>query len=107
MITIPMLSLGVVILLAAITILSVVATSGRPSPAAVTFSGTGSCNPYGISSDTLPLGGGEGTLAGDWHSQELTRLSDVEALLDTLEARHVSKTELQINGNNRFTVRWR
>ena len=105
MITLSMLSLGVVILLAAITVLSVVATQ-HPAlqPASV--------NPFGPSiglenSDTLPTSlRGENTLAGDWHTIELNRLSDVEDLLDTLETCH-AQAELEITSNDQFTVRWR
>jgi hypothetical protein len=105
MITLSMLSLGVVILLAAITVLSVVATQ-HPAlqPATV--------DPFGPSigldaSETLPTAmHSEGTLTGDWHTLELNRLSDVEDLMDTLEACH-ARAEVEIAGNERFTVRWR
>jgi hypothetical protein len=105
MITISLLSLGLVILLASVTVLSVIATR-HPAlmPATV--------NPFGPSigvdaADTLNVGShAETTLAGDRQAAELNRLSDVEELLDTLEATH-HRAELEIAGNDRFTVRWR
>lgn len=107
MIALSMLSLGVLILLAAMTAFSVVAMQHSSlQPATV--------NPFGpvlghdTTSETLTNSVScENTLNGDWHSVELHRLCDVEDMLDNLEACHAAKTELEFTANDRFTVRWR
>lgn len=57
--------------------------------------------------DTLTAAG-DTVLADDgWQSVTLARLSDVEDLLDSLEAHHVRHREVRCLGNNAFCVRWR
>jgi hypothetical protein len=57
--------------------------------------------------DTMAGGRSEATLAGDWHEVTLNKLSDVENLLDSLEAQSVAHREMSIVGNDKFLVRWR
>lgn len=45
--------------------------------------------------------------ADDWQTVTLSRLTEVEDLLDTLEAHHVTEREVQTLGNAAFRVRWR
>ena len=107
MITLTMLSLGVMILIAAMTAFSVVATQ-HPSLQPATVNPFGPVFGHDTSSETLPNSlSCENTLNGDWQTLELNRLCDVEDLLDSLEACHASKTELELTSNDRFTVRWR
>lgn len=108
MITLSILSLSIVILLAAITIFSVVVTQ---SPALVPAS-SGTVIGFDFhgrtAADTLELTGhAETTLNGDWNIVNLNRLCDVECLLDSLEASQVNNTEVDFVSNNRFIVRWR
>ena len=42
-----------------------------------------------------------------WSVVTLNRLSDVEDLLDSLEAHHVAEREVRVMGNNSFRVRWK
>lgn len=42
-----------------------------------------------------------------WQVATLHDLSEVEDLLDSLEARHVSQREVRTLSNNTFRVRWR
>lgn len=42
-----------------------------------------------------------------WQVATLTSLSEVEDLLDSLEARHFAQREVRTLGNNCFRVRWR
>ena len=105
MLTISMLSMSLVVLLATITLLSAVTTRQCLQPATVNPFGPMHQNPE---LDTLPNGtASESTLNGDWQSAELSRLCDVEMFLDSLEAKHICRTELELNSNDRFTVRWR
>ena len=43
---------------------------------------------------------------GGWMSAELTRLCDVEDLLDWLEMHGVTEKELHTESQSRFVVRW-
>lgn len=43
---------------------------------------------------------------GEWVSTELTRLCDVEDLLDWLEMHGVTERELHSEPGSRFVVRW-
>ena len=104
MMTLTFITIGMAILMATVTVLNVAATRPSLQPATV--------NPFGPSlndfcADTMPVGSyAEITLTGDWQSVELNRRCDAEALLDTLEANH-HRGELEIVGNDCFTVRWR
>ena len=42
-----------------------------------------------------------------WSVVVLNRLSDVEDLLDSLEAHQVCEREVRVVGNNNFRVRWK
>ena len=42
-----------------------------------------------------------------WHALTLNRLSEVEDLLDSLEAHSVQEREVKTLGGNSFSVRWR
>jgi hypothetical protein len=42
-----------------------------------------------------------------WSVATLTRLSEVEDLLDCLEAHSVSEREVRVVGNSNFRVRWK
>ena len=42
-----------------------------------------------------------------WSVVTLNRLSDVEDLLDSLEAHHVAEREVRVMGNSNFRVRWK
>ncbi|CAN5320357.1 hypothetical protein BH11PLA2_BH11PLA2_00510 [soil metagenome] len=107
MISLSLLSVGVAILIAAVAIMSMIATQDpRLIPATV--------NPFGAnfgfdpSSDTLAHGHhAEQTMNGDWKSVELNSLFRVEELLDALEASNATKTEVELAGEDKFTVRWR
>lgn len=57
--------------------------------------------------ETLAVGAADPTLAGDWQQVELSSLSEVENLLDTLEAGRVRHREMSVVGNDKFVVRWR
>ena len=46
------------------------------------------------------------TLAGDWRTDEVTSLREVETVLDWLENHNVRQTELT-NFNGRYQIRWR
>jgi hypothetical protein len=104
-ITLSMLSLGLALLLAAITVMNMVA-SHQPilQPAG---GGTFGFDPTAFSpSDTMTHNYADNTLS-EWHTADLHRLCDVESLLDTLEASHAAKTEVHFAGNDHFIVRWR
>ncbi len=47
------------------------------------------------------------TEPGDWKLVTLSRLCDVEDLLDCLEANKVAEREVHTFGNSTFAVRWR
>jgi hypothetical protein len=61
--------------------------------------------------DTLPLSASVEVTpppaAQDWHLATVATLSDVEDLLDCLEANGVSEREVVSVQNNMFAVRWR
>lgn len=106
MMTLSMLSLGLVILLAAITVLSVVATQPtlRPVPCGSSF-GFEPTAP--TSADTLQNARHSEQTLGDWHTADLHSLFEVETLLDSLEASNATKTEVELASNDHFVVRWR
>jgi hypothetical protein len=70
-------------------------------------------NPFGgntvtdPTAETLASGSADPTLAGDWKRAELHSLSEVERLLDALEARHVRQREMDVVSDDTFVVRWR
>lgn len=55
------------------------------------------------------LSAGVDTVFADegWSVITLTSLSDVEDLLDSLEARNVAQREVRVMGNSSFRVRWK
>ena len=61
------------------------------------------------SADTLVAHANADTVFADdgWQTVTLSRLRDVEDLLDSLEAHHVSDREVCSLGNSAFRVRWR
>lgn len=46
------------------------------------------------------------TLTGDWHTNEVKSLREVEDMLDWLENHNIHQTELT-NFNGKFQIRWR
>ncbi|MCU0704674.1 MAG: hypothetical protein MUF18_11920 [Fimbriiglobus sp.] len=59
------------------------------------------------SADTL-ASDAETVFADDgWTVATLSRLSDVEDLLDNLEAHRVAEREVRVLGNSSFRVRWK
>ena len=75
-------------------------------PATVFPFAPGSTDP---SADTLSNQACIETVFADtgWHALTLNRLSEVEDLLDSLEAHSVQEREVKTLGGNSFSVRWR
>lgn len=59
------------------------------------------------SADTIAAGVDTVFADDGWSVVTLDRLSDVEDLLDSLEAHQVCEREVRVIGNNSFRVRWK
>lgn len=106
MISFTLLAATAVVTLALFTVLCVVAV--RPAELQpVGADPYATPPPADSATDTMAGPSSEATLVGDWNEIELTRLCDVEDLLDSLEARNVRQQELKVVGNEKFVVRWR
>ena len=105
MIGFSLLAATVIVSLVGLAVLCVVATRNPVyHPVAAGMGTILHANP---SADTQALQCSEGTLAGDWHMVETSRLCDAENLLDRLEACSVRTRELEIAACDKFIVRWR
>jgi hypothetical protein len=106
MIGLSLFAATVAVTLVMFTVLCAVVTRDPTfQPATVNpFAGPAVADP---AAETLAMGTADPTLAGDWKQAELDSLSDVEDLLDRLEACHVRHREMNVVGNDKFVVRWR
>lgn len=99
------LSLFAVVSVASTILAVAVANDPSLSPATVNpFAGPTAADP---TAETLASAAADPTLAGDWKRAELHSLSEVEELLDLLEARRVRQREMDVVNNDTFVVRWR
>ena len=88
---------------AAVALATRVAAIGKPTDTVFPFAPT---TPDPVA-DTVAAAADTVFADDGWQVATLHSLSEVEDLLDSLEARHVAQREVRTLGNSTFRVRWR